>query len=61
MSFFLKMLKDKTSPFWRARKAYILKFRHIELAIGEGIHSEILGQCTWANQPKDSMVEFVKK
>jgi len=39
------MLKDKTSPFGRARKAYILEFRHIELAIGEGIHSKILGEC----------------
>jgi len=35
------MLKDKTSPFERARKAYILKFRHIEFAIGENIHSKI--------------------
>jgi len=33
------MLKDKTSPFGRARKAYILKFRHIELAIGGDINS----------------------
>jgi len=40
------MLKDKTSPFGRAKKTYILKFRHIELASGEGIHSKILGQCT---------------
>jgi len=40
------MLKDKTSPFGRARKVYILKFRDIELAIGEGIHSKILEQCT---------------
>jgi len=27
------MLKNKTSPFGRARKASILKLRHIELAI----------------------------
>jgi len=40
------MLKDKTSPFERARKAYILKFRHIKLAIGEDIRSKILGQYT---------------
>jgi len=40
------MLKDKTSPFGRARKACILKFRHMELAIGEDIHSKILEQCT---------------
>jgi len=40
------MLKDKTSPFGKARKAYTLKFRHIELAINEDIHSKILGQCT---------------
>jgi len=37
------MLKDKTSSFGRAKKAYILKFRHIELAIGEDIHLKILG------------------
>jgi len=55
------MLKDKTSPFGRARKVYILKFRHIKLAISEDYHSKILGQCTWASQPKDPMVEFVKK
>jgi len=40
------MLKDSTSPFKRARKAYNLKFKHIELAIGGDIHSKILGQCT---------------
>jgi len=39
------MLKGKTSPSKKARKDYILKFRHIELAIGEDIHSKILGQC----------------
>jgi len=27
------MLKDKTSSLGRAKKAFILKFRHIELAI----------------------------
>jgi len=31
--FFLKMLKDKILRFGRARKAHILKFRHIELAM----------------------------
>jgi len=46
------MLKDKTSPFGRARKVYILKFGHIELAIGGDGHSKILGQST---------VRFVKK
>jgi len=45
-TFFQKILKDKTSPFRRAKKAYILKFRHIELAIGGDIFSKILGQCT---------------
>jgi len=40
------MLKDKTSLFGRARKAYILMVRHIELAKGGDIHSKILGQCT---------------
>jgi len=40
------MLKDKTSLFGRTTKAYILKFRHIELAIGAYICSEILGRCT---------------
>jgi len=40
------MLKDKTSLWGRARKTYILKFRHIELAIGGDIHSKILGRCT---------------
>jgi len=39
------MLKDKTSPFGRAKKAYNLKFRHIELAISRDIHSKILEQC----------------
>jgi len=51
------MLKDKISPFGRARKAYISKFRHIS----EDIHSKIWGQCTLASQPKDLLVEFVKK
>jgi len=32
------MLKDKTSPSGRAKKVYILKFKHIELAIDEHIH-----------------------
>jgi len=41
------MLKDKTLTFGRARKAYILKSRHIELAIGGDLHSKILEQCTW--------------
>jgi len=40
------MLKDRTLPFVRAEKAYILKFRHIELAMGGDICSKILGQCT---------------
>jgi len=40
------MLKDKTSPFGRAKKAYILKLRHIELAIHGDIYSKVLGQCT---------------
>jgi len=40
--FFLKMLKDKTSPLRRAREAYILKFRHIKLAINGDIHSKTL-------------------
>ena len=61
MCFFLKSLKIKTSPFGRTRKAYILKFRHIDLAIGGDIHFEILGQCTCASQPKDPTVGFVKK
>jgi len=31
-----------TGPFGRARlKAYVLKFRHIELVIGGDIHSKI--------------------
>jgi len=38
------MLKDKSSPFGSVRKVYILRFRHIELAISEDIHSKILGQ-----------------
>jgi len=41
------MLKKKTSPFGRARRAYILRFMHIELAIGgdslEDSHPKILG------------------
>jgi len=40
------MLKDKISPFGRSKKAYILKFRHIELAIGGDIYSKILEQYT---------------
>jgi len=35
------------SPFGRARKNYILKFRHIKLVFGENIHSKNLGWCTW--------------
>jgi len=46
MSFSLKVLEDKTSPFEKAKKAYILYFRHIELAIGGDIQSKILEQCT---------------
>jgi len=46
MCFFLKILKDNTSPFGRVGKVYILKFKHIELAIGEDIHSKILEKCT---------------
>jgi len=58
---FLNILEDKTLPLGRARKAYILKFRHIELAINGSISSKILGQCTWTIQLKDPMVGFVKK
>jgi len=36
------MLKDKTSSLEGLDKAYILKFWHIELEIGEDIHSKIL-------------------
>jgi len=43
MRFFLKMLRDKTSPFERAKKAYNLKFRNIELAIGGDVCSKNLG------------------
>jgi len=46
MCFFFKVLKAKTSPFGKARKAYILKFRYIELGIGGDINSKILGQRT---------------
>jgi len=46
MVFFLKILKDKILPFRRSGKAYILEFRHIELAIGGNIHSKVLGGCT---------------
>jgi len=46
MEFSLKILKDKTSPFGRARKSYILKFKHIECAISGDIHSKILGWFT---------------
>jgi len=35
------MLKDRTLFFKRARKAFNLKFRHIEYAIGGDIHSKI--------------------
>jgi len=40
------MLEDKTSPFIRAKKACILKFRHIELAIGGDILPRIIEGCT---------------
>jgi len=40
------MWKDKTFPFGRARKAYILKFRHIEITIGGDIHSKYLKRFT---------------
>jgi len=39
------MLKDKTSPFGRATKNYILNFMDIELAVVGDIHSKILGWC----------------
>jgi len=35
------MLKDKTSPLGRAKKRYIIMFRHIEFAIGEKNQSKI--------------------
>jgi len=34
------MLKGKKLSFGKARNAYILKFRQIELAIGGEIHSK---------------------
>jgi len=42
MSIFLKILKDKISPFGRPTKENILKFRYIELEIGGNIHLKIL-------------------
>jgi len=48
------MLKIKTSPFRRARKAYTLKFRHIELAIGGDIHSKIFRTMHLNNLTKGS-------
>jgi len=44
--FFSKIVERQNSPFGRARKAYILKFRHIEPTIGGDIHTKVLGQCT---------------
>jgi len=35
--YFWKILKDITSLLGRAKKAYIFKFKHIEIAIGENI------------------------
>jgi len=49
MWIFLKMLIDKILLLGHARKAYNLKFRHIELAISGGIHSKFLVGCTWKN------------
>jgi len=46
MCFILKILKDKSLPFGRTRKAYILKSRHIELAIGDDIYSKFLEEYT---------------
>jgi len=43
-----------------ARKAYILKFRHIELGICGDIHFKILGQCTWTSWQKDPRIGFVR-
>jgi len=40
------MLKDKTSLFKRARNAYFLKFRYIDLAIGGDIYFKFLGGST---------------
>jgi len=40
MCFFLKNVERQNFTFGRARKAYILKFWHIELAIGGNIHSK---------------------
>jgi len=40
------MLKDNTSPFRRIENPHILKFSHIELAIGGNIHSKIWEGCT---------------
>jgi len=65
MSFFLKNLvknfKDKTLPFEKVRKSYILNFKHIGLAINKNICPKILGQCICTSQPKEPIVEFVKK
>jgi len=41
------MLKDKTPPFGRVRKVYILKFMHIEMAFGGDSHSKILEQVSY--------------
>jgi len=46
MCFFLKILEEKTLPFGRTQNASILKFKHIELAIGGDIHSKALEGCT---------------
>ncbi len=52
---FLRMLKERTLPFKRVTKTYILKFRHIELAIGGDIHTSVLQQV----KKKDPKVGFV--
>jgi len=46
MYFFLKILKDKTSPFGKVKENYFLKLRHTQLAIGWDFPSKILEGCT---------------
>jgi len=47
MFFLLKISKDKTSP---------LKFRHYDLAIGEGVQFKTLEECIQVDKLKDPIL-----
>jgi len=56
--FLPKNVERQNLPFGRARKAYILKFRHIELAIGREVHSKTMYLNTLIKRSKVKLVKY---